>query len=125
MIAKAKSGVEVKIVLADPNGDELARRDTEEGLGGSLIARVKTSITYFRSLPSADGVDFRFQNIPMYASVFIFDDEILWTPHQYRIPGRDVPLLHVNNQDDGLYQNLEASFYRTFKASRPAAQSFG
>lgn len=124
LIEKANSGVEVKIVLADPNCDELKRRDSEENLNGGLISRVKTSIHYFRSLAGIDKIELRFQQIPMYASVFIFDDQMLWTPHQFHIPGRLAPLIHLKDNKEGMFKNLAESFDRTYEASRTAAVGF-
>ena len=117
LISKAKDGVDVKIVLADPNCAALSQRDSEEGLEGGLVQRVKTSLIYFRSLTDVDGVELRLQSIPMYSSIFIFDDEALWTPHRPAKPGRLAPLFHIKNQRLGLFDNLVEDFQQIFEDS--------
>lgn len=124
LIDKANADIDVKIVLADPKSEHLAHRDAEEGLDGGLIARVQTSLTYFQELAGNEKVPLRLQDLPMYASVFVFDNDILWTPHQPHLPGRLVPLLHIRNDQKGLFDSLLKVFNRTFDISRKARAAF-
>ncbi|WP_276970226.1 hypothetical protein [Ferrimicrobium acidiphilum] len=125
LISKATDGVDVKIVLADPNCEALSQRDREEGLVGGLVQRVKTSLIYFGSLTGVDSVALRLQSIPMYSSIFIFDDDALWTPHRHTKPGRLAPLFHVKNQELGLFNNLVEDFQQIFDDSKKPSVHFG
>ena len=87
------NGGSVRIVLADPNGHAALDRDTEEGLDGLLLARIRSSIKYLRPIVEA-GASLHLQNAPMYSSVFRFDDDMLVTPHLFGIPGKMAPLFH-------------------------------
>jgi hypothetical protein len=103
---KAAAGCAIRIAVADPDCENVARRDEEERLGGTLGARIRTSLHYLDPLCSCDGVELRYHDTPMYSSVFRFDDDILVTPHVYGRPGRLSPLLHLRRrQEDGIFDN--------------------
>jgi transcriptional regulator with XRE-family HTH domain len=95
-----KNGGSVRIVIADPNGQAALDRDTEEGLDGLLLARIRSSIKYLRPVVDA-GASLHFQNAPMYSSVFRFDDDMLMTPHLFGIPGKMAPLFHFRRIGTG------------------------
>ncbi|MGH3041158.1 MAG: XRE family transcriptional regulator [Gaiellaceae bacterium] len=103
---KAAAGCAIRIAVADPDCSNVADRDEEEGLGGTLGARIRTSLRYLDPLGDCPGVELRFHAVPMYNSVFRFDDDMLVTPHVYGRPGRLSPLLHLRRrQEDGIFDN--------------------
>ena len=95
-----KNGGSVRIVIADPHGQAALDRDTEEGLGGLLLARIQSSIKYLGPIVEA-GASLHFQNAPMYSSVFRFDDDMLVTPHLFATPGKMAPLFHFRRIGSG------------------------
>jgi hypothetical protein len=103
---KAAAGCAIRIAVADPDSANVARRDEEERLGGTLSARIRTSLHYLDPLCDCDGAELRYHDTPMYNSVFRFDDDMLVTPHVYGRPGRLAPLLHLHcRQEDGIFAN--------------------
>jgi hypothetical protein len=103
---KAAAGCAIRIAVADPDCANVARRDEEEGLGGTLGARIRTSLHYLEPLSDCEGAELRYHETPMYNSVFRFDDDMLVTPHVYSRPGRLAPLLHLRRrQEDGIFAN--------------------
>lgn len=103
---KAAASCVVRIAIADPDCAKVAERDAEEGLGGTLGARIRTSLRYLDALRDCPGAELRFHAIPMYNSVFRFDDDMFVTPHVYGRPGRLSPLLHLRRrQEDGVFDN--------------------
>jgi lambda repressor-like predicted transcriptional regulator len=81
---KAAAGCAIRIALADPDSAAVADRDQEEGLGGALPARIRTTLHHFADLTDQDGISLRLHATKMYNSVFRFDDEMLVTPTSTR-----------------------------------------
>jgi hypothetical protein len=106
---KAATDCAIRIGVADPESANVARRDEEERLGGTLAARIRTTLHYLDPLYDCAGVEVRYHDTPMYNSVFRFDDDMFVTPHVFGRPGRLAPLLHLRRrQDDGIFDNYLA-----------------
>ncbi len=78
-------------MIADPKSEHVTRRDAEEDQPITLIARISTSLKYFRDLRELDNFEMRYQDLPLYNSVFRFDDQMLVTPHLHAAPGTSAP----------------------------------
>jgi hypothetical protein len=103
---KASAGCAIRIAVADPNCANVAERDEEEGLEGALSARIRIALRYLDPLRDCPGAELRLHAVPMYNSVFRFDDEMFVTPHVYGRPGRLAPLLHLRRRrEDGIFDN--------------------
>jgi hypothetical protein len=69
MLAGAASrGVEVRLCFGDPASDAVATRDREEGLGGTLAAKVRSALTYYWPLAGVDRCQMRLHATTLYAS---------------------------------------------------------
>ncbi len=122
---KAKGGCQVRIIMADPQSSAANERDHEEDLRGGLIARIGTSLTYFRPVIGTANIEIRLQSYPMYNSIFRFDGEMLITPHLCHDPGRLAPLFHVRQRsEEGIFQRYLESFNYVFETSRATRPSF-
>jgi transcriptional regulator with XRE-family HTH domain len=120
---RAAAECAVRIIIANPDAEATRARDTEEGLNSGLISRVRSSLKYLGPLFSSDA-SIRFQTVPMYNSMFRFDDEMLVTPHLYATPGRLAPLLHVRRLGagglfDGFVHHFEGIWAETTPARSP------
>lgn len=108
---KCEAGCVVRLVLADPASEFVRLREVEEQDPITLSARIETSLRAFRPLLDCPGVDLRFQNAPLYSSVFRFDDDMFVTPHLYGTPGNRAPLLHLRRLGpNGLFSRFSAHF---------------
>jgi hypothetical protein len=120
LIEKAATGCCVRIALANPESPHVAERDEEEGLGGTLPARIRTTIDHFRPLFGVEGIDLRFHQTRMYNSVFRGDDAMFVTPHLHGLKGYRAPLLHIRRAaDDGMFDGFLAHFERIWTISQP------
>jgi lambda repressor-like predicted transcriptional regulator len=112
-------GCQVRIIVADPNADQTKARDEEEGLDGTLVARIKASVKYLAPLLNTPA-SIRFQAAPMYNSVFRFDDDMLMTSHLYGTPGRLAPMLHLRRLGaGGLFDQYSGHFERLWAHTTP------
>lgn len=98
---KARSGVMVRICFVDPTCDNAQIRDQEEALDEGLLARIRTSMRYFRGVSDFDGIEVRCHTAPMYNSTFRWDDDMFVTPHLFGLPGYHAPLFHLKRRMDG------------------------
>jgi hypothetical protein len=99
---KAAARCQIRIALVDPASRQVTERDAEERLGGGLVARVRTSLHYFRDgLADCEGVELSLYAAPLYNSLSRFDDEMFVTPHLYATTGYRSPLLHLRRLEAG------------------------
>jgi hypothetical protein len=115
---KAAADCAVRVALADPDSAAVAHRDQEEGLGGALPARIRTTLHHFADLNDQHGISLRLHATPMYNSIFRFDDEMLVTPHLYAQSGYASPVLHLRRVGPhGVFDNFAEHFERVWEAS--------
>ena len=72
---RAQAGVKVRLCFGDPNGEAVAVRGREEGIGDTLAAKIRASLTYYRSLVGAPGCEVRLHDTTLYNSLFRYDDQ--------------------------------------------------
>jgi transcriptional regulator with XRE-family HTH domain len=120
LLRKCEQGCRIRIALADPDSEHVARRDEEEREAITLVARIQSSLDAFAPLLGCANADLRFQDAPLYNSVFRFDDEMLVTPHLYGTPGRSAPMLHLRRLGpSGIFSRFSAHFEGIWSDSRP------
>jgi hypothetical protein len=117
---KAAADCRIRIALADPDCRQVAERDAEERMNGSLVARVRMSTSYFRELVGCEGVELRQHATPLYNSVFRFDDEMFVTPHLYGTTGFRAPLLHLRRLGvEGTFDSFAGHFEGVWASAKP------
>lgn len=120
---KCKSGCRIRLMVASPGSASLRRRDEEEHEPITLLARLQTSLRAFQPLLTCGGAELRYQDAPLYNSVFRFDDEMFVTPHLYATPGHAAPLLHLRRLGpSGLFSRFAGHFEGIWADSTPATE---
>lgn len=120
LIAKAEQGCEVRIAVADTSSAALAARDAEEGLDGGLIHRVQTTMKHLSAVVESPLTEVRLHDVPMYNSLFRFDDQLMLTPHLYGRPGYQAPLLHLRRIGaSGIFDNYVQHFDDVWNTATP------
>lgn len=120
LAAKCDSGVKIRAVIGDPASEHLAYRDREEGTPLTLVIRIQTTLTTWAPLLNLPGFELRYQNMPLYNSIFRFDDEMLVTPHLYATPGSQAPMLHLRKLGaGGLFSRFASHFEAAWNVSTP------
>lgn len=124
LLDKAQAGCRIRIMVANPQSDSLRRRDAEEHEPITLVARLQTSLSAFQPLMTYPCAELRYQDVPLYNSVFRFDDEMFVTPHLYATPGHAAPLLHLRRLGpSGLFSRFADHFEAIWVDSRPAMEA--
>jgi hypothetical protein len=121
--AKLERGCQVRAAVADPESAHVEWRDSEEHQAITVAARIQSSLDALQPLMGHDGASFRFQEAPLYNSIFRFDEEMLVTPHLYATPGHSAPLLHLRRlMPNGIYSRFESHFEGVWADARPMRQ---
>lgn len=121
--AKCGEGLRVRAVIGDPESEHVAYRDREEGTPLTLGVRIQTTLATWQPLLGCEGFELRYQDVPLYNSVFRFDDEMLVTPHLFGTPGSQAPMMHVRRLGPGgLFSRFSSHFDGIWAASRPHGQ---
>ncbi|MEU7862942.1 hypothetical protein [Nonomuraea sp. NPDC049141] len=116
----AQRGVSVRLCFGDPNAQAVLTRDREEGLGGTLAAKIRSSLTYYRALPDLDGCEMRLHSTTLYVSLFRYDDDVLVNPHAYGEPASANPTFHFRRLDGGtIADHYMSSFERVWAGAVP------
>jgi hypothetical protein len=115
-----KRGVHVRLCFGNPGSDAVTIRDGEEGINGTLAAKIRSSLVYYKSLISLEGFELRLHGATLYASLFRYDDDILVNPHVYGEAASANPTLHLRRLDGGtIAQQYMTSFDRVWEISMP------
>lgn len=121
---KCASGLRVRIALADPDSAEVVARDSLEGLGGTLPARIRSTVGHLKPLFGNTGVELRYHDVPLYNASYRFDDQMLVTPYLYRLHGYQHPLLHLKRLGPaGIFESYAQQFEAIWTEARSVPDS--
>jgi hypothetical protein len=120
LAAAAGRGVQVRLCFGNPESEAVTVRDREEGISGTLAAKIRSALTYYRPLAEVDGCEVRLHSTTLYASLFRYDDEIVVNPHVYGEPASANPAFHLRRLDGGtLAAHYMAAFDRVWGTAIP------
>ncbi|MCM2390922.1 helix-turn-helix domain-containing protein [Streptomyces albipurpureus] len=120
---RAADGVRVRLCFGDSNGQAVAIRGREEGIGDTLAAKIRASLTYYRPLLSEVGCEVRLHDTTLYTSMFRYDNNLLINPHVWGQPASANPLLYLRRADTaGWFDNYAQSFEVVWATARPWTQ---
>lgn len=118
--AKAALSCQVRITVADPTSSYVQDRDKEERLGGTLPARIQTTIYQLRELLNCENIQLHLHSTPMYNSVFRFDNEMFVTTHLYGLHGSKAPLFHLRRLGPhGIFADFASHFDNLWATTIP------
>ncbi|MEU9888210.1 helix-turn-helix transcriptional regulator [Sphaerisporangium sp. NPDC051011] len=117
---RAAEGAQVRLCFGDPSGQAIAVRGREEGIGDTLAAKIRASLTYYRPLLTEEGCTVRLHDTTLYNSLFRYDENLLVNPHIFGQPASANPLLHLKRVDaTGWFDNYAQSFEAVWATARP------
>lgn len=123
LLEKCNQGCQLRMVLADPDCEQVKLRDAEEQEPITLTARIETSLRAYEPLQKCPNADIRYQTAPLYNSVYRFDDEMFVTPHLYATPGHSAPLFHLRRLGpNGMFSRFASHFEGLWSDTHPIGQ---
>lgn len=119
--SKAEAGVKIRLLIGDPASRAVARRSDEEGIGkGTLAAKVRNALAFFKPLDGVPNVAIRSHGTTLYNSIYRFDDDMLVNTHVYGFMAAHAPLLHLRRLAGGdLFETYSESFDAVWNAAKP------
>jgi hypothetical protein len=114
--ARAAEGTRVRLLLGDPQGAQLASRDTEAQIGGAVTGRVTAVLTAYE--PLAGLAEIRLHDTPLYNSIYRFDDHLLVNTHVYGILAAYTPVLRLRRVDGAYFNTYLESFDQVWASAR-------
>lgn len=120
LIERAKQGVEVRMLLGDPQGSTVALRGEEEGTLDGLRERIRLCLRYVRDALDVPGFEVRLHDTTLYASIYRADDVCLVNTHVYGSVAAQNPVLHLIRVSDGrVFSHYMKSFEAVWAQGRP------
>ena len=120
LAAKAREGVRVRMLLADPGGASVDQRGIDEHIGDSVAARIRNVMALFAPVIAADGAEVRIHDTILYNSIFRADDDLLVNPQIYGTAASNAPVLRLRRvAGGGLVTAYMESFARVWDNARP------
>jgi hypothetical protein len=117
---RADEGVNIRILLGDPDSEQVALRGAEEGIAEAMAAKIRNVIVLYRLLLDVPTVEIRLHSTVLYNSLYRVDDEMLVNPHVYGTAAAQAPVLHLQRHGDGdLFGIYTDSFERVWMAAKP------
>ncbi|MFD3684562.1 XRE family transcriptional regulator [Nocardiopsis sp. NPDC058631] len=118
--ARAREGVNVRILLGDPKSQPVKQRGQDEQIGDTLAARVSNALLLFRTLLDIGGVEIRTHSTVLYSSIYLTDSKILANQHIYGFPAGRSPVFEVNRTASPNIANVYAwSFEKVWREASP------
>ena len=120
---RARNGVRVRLLLGDPDGEQVARRGTDERIGGDMMgARIRNALLLFGPLAEEPGVELRLHDTVLYNSIYRADRAMLVNTHAHGAPASHAPVLHLRDAGpDSMVATYLDSFERVWSGARTVA----
>ncbi|WP_232238557.1 XRE family transcriptional regulator [Nocardiopsis dassonvillei] len=117
--ARARDGVNVRILLGDPNSQPIKRRGQEEEIGEALATRANNAILLFRKIMGASGIEIRTHSTTLYNSIYSTESKMLINHHTYGMPASKSPTIEIDRRNSpDIFKIYSASFDLAWKESK-------
>lgn len=118
--ARARDGVNIRILLGDPGSQPVQQRGKDEQIGDALSARSSNALLLFRTLLGIDGVEIRTHSTVLYNSVYLTENKLLVNQHIYGLPAAKSPVVEIHRE---LSPSMAETYVRSFDAVWQSANS--
>jgi lambda repressor-like predicted transcriptional regulator len=120
LAARARAGVRLRMLLGDPDSEQVAVRGVDEGIGDAVALKVRNALVLYKPLREIDGVEFRFHQTTLYNSIYIADDQLLVNTHVYGLPAASAPVWHLKKIAGGEIASMYLeSFEQVWETGQP------
>ncbi|MFC9973211.1 XRE family transcriptional regulator [Spirillospora sp. NPDC127200] len=117
---KARAGVRVRVLLGDPESDQVAERGADEGIDEAMAAKIRNVMVLYRPLRAVEGVEFRLHSTVLYNSIYRADDQVFVNTHVYGVPASNAPFWHLRRIAGGdIVNTYLQSFEKVWEGAKP------
>ena len=120
-LKKAKSGIQIRVLLGAADSEAVAQRGMDEGINAeTMSSRIRNAAVLFGPLRGVDGIEFRTHGTVLYNSVYRADDHLMVNTHIYGFPASQAPVLHLRRVAGGdMVTTYVESFERVWEGAGP------
>ena len=123
--SKAEAGVQVRLLLGDPDSEHVRIRGEEEGIGDAVATKIRNVLHLYRSLFDSK-VDMRLHATTLYTSIYRGDEQMIACTHVLGLPGAQSPALELRRLAAGdLFDTYTGCFERVWAAASPIVDRAG
>lgn len=123
---KARTGVQVRILLGDPDSPNVLQRGTDEGIDNTMPAKIRNALALYRPLSQLGNVEIRLHTTVLYTSIYRADDALLANAHAYGLSAAQAPVFRIRAAPGGDVARLYLdSFERVWQGAAPARGRVG
>jgi hypothetical protein len=97
---KGRAGVNIRIVLGDPDSSHAAQH-SKEGTGDAMPAKMQKALTLYRSVAGPENLQIRLHRTVLYNSIYRADDQLIVNQHSYGIPAAHSPVFFLRDTGGG------------------------
>jgi transcriptional regulator with XRE-family HTH domain len=108
---KAEAGATVRILLGDPESEEVNKRGADEGIGETMAARIRNTLVLLRPLRDVERIEIRTHRTILYNSIYRADDHMMVNTHIYGFPATQAPVFHLRRVVGG---DMVATYLESF-----------
>jgi lambda repressor-like predicted transcriptional regulator len=120
LVSAATRGVDVRLLVGDPDAPNMALRGNEEGIGESVKARCRNTVEMLAPYADTAGLQIRTHQTTLYTSIFRVDHDVITNFHIYGSPGRNNPVMVFSQKDEPrLWATLEKAFTQVWDSATP------
>jgi transcriptional regulator with XRE-family HTH domain len=109
---KAQSGVRIRMLLGDPDSQQVAERGLDEGIDDAIAAKIRNVLVLYKELRAMSAAEFRFHQSILYNSIYRSDDQLLVNMHMQGLPAARAPAWHVRKMPGG---EIAAGYLESFE----------
>ncbi|MFJ1603927.1 helix-turn-helix domain-containing protein [Streptomyces sp. NPDC088253] len=122
--AKVAAGIQVRILMGDPDCEAVRQRGIDEG-HRIMDGKIRNALVLYSPLfTSHPDIGFRLHDSTLYNSIYRSDDEMLVNPHVYGIGAYMAPVLHLRRlSGGGLFETYANSIEHTWANARKITDS--
>ncbi|MFE1077218.1 XRE family transcriptional regulator [Nocardiopsis alba] len=117
--ARAQDGVNVRILIGNPESQQVKQRGKDEEIGETLAARAQNALILFRTLMEIDTIEVRTHSTVLYNSIYMTEKRILANHHIYGLPAAKSPVIEIDpNVSLDMSKAYTKSFEQVWESSR-------
>lgn len=109
---RGRTGVTIRIALADPDSPHLPERSDVEDVDEDTPAEIRNAIEMFSPLATAENIEIRLHRTLLYGSIYRADDQLFVNQHVYGIPASHTPVFSFHRCEDA---DITAAYIASFE----------
>jgi transcriptional regulator with XRE-family HTH domain len=117
---KAASGCQIRVLIGDPDSENVTARGREERFGHGIVSRCRLAQMHYAPLANVAGLQLRQHGTTLYNSLYRADDQVLVNAHLWGMNAYAAPLWHLRRVEDdqhSLFDTYMASFDEVWAAA--------